>query len=121
MKSQPPQPQPEVLELAASNIANNPAFAHAGKRIEAAYKKEAKAIGTKWPKSKLFVNSLEEKLKSVNIIMDSGAFQTFRAGAPIPNALPFQKRVVEESFSSAASPSKVPRAEIVISDDSDSD
>ena len=60
-----------MLELAASNIANNPAFAHAGKRIEAAYKKEAKAIGTKWPKSKLFVNSLEEKLKSVNIIMET--------------------------------------------------
>ena len=91
------------------------------KKIEAAYLRERKNIGTKWPKSQLMVNSLEEKLKSVTIIMDSGAFQAFRAGAPTPNALPFQKRVAEEG-SGPTSPSKVPRAEndpIVLSDDSE--
>ena len=91
---------------------------HPGKRIEAAYVKEKKAIGSKWPKSQLMVNSLEEKLKSVTIIMDWGAFQAFRAGAPIPNALPFPKRAVEEG-TGPTSPSKVPRSandSIILSD-----
>ena len=87
-------------------------FAHLGKRIEAAYKEKHKAIGERWAKAKLFVNSMEEKLKSVNVVMDSGAFQAFRAGAPIPNVLPFQKRAADEG-SSLPSSSKVPRTETI--------
>ena len=62
--------------------------------------------------AKLFVNSMEEKLKSVNVVMDSGAFQAFRAGAPTPNVLPFPKRAVDEG-SSLPSPSKVARTETI--------
>ena len=64
---------------------------------------------------------MEEKLKSVNVVMDSGAFQAFRAGAPIPNVLPFQKRAADEG-SSLPSSSKVPRTEtetIALSDSDD--
>ena len=96
-------------------------FAHLGKRIEAAYKEKHKAIGERWAKAKLFVNSMEEKLKSVNVVMDSGAFQAFRGGAPIPNVLPFQKRAADEG-SSLPSSSKVPRTEtetIALSDSDD--
>ena len=93
-------------------------YAHLGKRIEAAYKEKHKAIGERWQKAKLFVNSMEEKLKSVNVVMDSGAFQAFRAGAPIPNVLPFPKRAVGEG-SSLPSASKVVRTETIALFDSD--